>query len=69
MNTLHLTSEYICVHNYWHSGIRLHKEAGLLEMKVNWKGFVWMKISFDLGKNEHHKASGLGDRSIVAIRQ
>ena len=28
-----------------------------------------MKISFDLGKNGHHRPSGLGYRSIVVVRQ
>ena len=55
--------------------IRLHKKADLriLEMKVNCmkdrKFCVDNNITLDLGKNGHHRASGLGSRSITVVRQ
>ena len=42
----------------------------LLKLTVcNIEGFVQMKTSFDLEKNDHHRPSSLGHSSIVVVRQ
>ena len=50
---------------------RLLKKADLLETKVNSmkERFIWTKLSFDLKKNRLHIPSGLGNRSIIVVRQ
>ena len=62
---MHITTDTLVV-------IGLHSKAGctywkhkLTAQKV--KKVLWTKISFDLGKNECHRSSGLGGRSIVVV--
>ena len=48
------------------------EKADLQKVKVNTtkiRKFVWMEITFILGKNGGHKPSSLGGRSIVVVRQ
>ena len=55
--------------------IRLHKKADLQEMKVNnMNDTPCRKVcadenKVDLGKNRHHRPSGLDDWLIVVVRQ
>ena len=46
--------------------IRLHKKA-LTAKKI--EKFMWMKISFDMGKNGRHRPNSLSSRLIVVLRQ
>ena len=52
--------------------IRLCKKADLLETKLTARKierFVWMKLTFDLGKDGCHRPSGLGCRSVVVVSE
>ena len=50
----------------------IHKKVNLQEMKVNAKKqerFLWMEITFVLGKNKFHNPIGLGSKLIAVVRQ
>ena len=52
--------------------IKLYKKVDLLETKVNCTNDSKVCAddkSFDLGKNECHRLSGLGSRSIVVVSE